>query len=96
MQRIDYTGLILEEVVLVLSRQRLVLGPGLAVLPPIVATIVQWGKRCIVILDVTAQLPLARTAGLDDNFVSTKIDTEQASDCLVAVPVRATYLQAEL
>jgi hypothetical protein len=96
MQRIDYTSLILEEVVFVLSRQRLVLDPGLAVLPPIVDAIVLWDKWCIVILDVIAQLPLARTAGFDDNFVPTKIDTEQASDCLVVVPVRATYLQAEL
>jgi hypothetical protein len=96
MQRIDYTGLILEEVVLVLSKQRLVLSPGLAVLPPIVAAIVLWGKRCIVIFDVTARLPLVRTAGLDDNFVPTKIDTKQASNCLVAVLVRAAYLQAEL
>lgn len=92
MQRIDYTGLILEEVILVLSRQRLVLGPGLVVLPPIVGAIVLWGKRCIVILDVTARLSLARTAGLDDNFVPTKIDIEQASDSLVAVPVRVAYL----
>ncbi len=96
MQRIDYTSLILEEVVIVLSRQRLVLGPGLAVLPPIMVAIVLWGKQCIVILDVTARLPLARIVGFDDNFVPTKIDIEQASDCLVAVPVRAAYLQAEL
>ncbi|CAM6027287.1 unnamed protein product [Sphagnum balticum] len=75
-QHIDYTGLILEEVVFVLSRQRLVPDPGLAILPPIVAAIVLWGKWCIVILDVIAQLPLARTAGLDDNFVLTKIDTK--------------------
>jgi hypothetical protein len=58
--------------------------------------IVLWGKQCIVILDVIARLPLARIAGFDDNFVPTKIDIEQASDCLVAVPVRAAYLQAEL